>query len=106
MKPRTVVNATAALLIVAWLFGALAGYAWTWLPLVASCLFLTTGYAIVGDRIHANGDLHRAYQDARRLLTTNDHTIIERARDDILRRDPQAYPLQHRAVWPDGWSYE
>lgn len=100
MKPRTVVNATAALLIVAWLFGALAGYAWTWLPLVASCLFLLTGYSVVGDRIHANGDLHRAYQDARRLLGT-DH-----GRDDILRRDPQAYPLQHRAVWPDGWSYE
>lgn len=100
MRPRTVVNVSAALLIVAWLVGALAGYAWTWLPLVASCLFLLTGYSTIGDRIHANGDLHRAYQDARRLLTTND------GRDDILRRDPQAYPLQRRAVWPDGWSYE
>lgn len=99
MRPRTVVNVSAALLVVAWLVGALAGYAWTWLPLVASCLFLLTGYS--------------TYNDQRQPVTTRTvHTPAPAVtyigggqpaawRDDILRRDPQAYPLTKRAVWPN-----
>lgn len=105
MKPRTVVNVTAALLIVAWLVGALAGYAWTWLPVVASCLFLLTGYSTYSDQ--RNTVTTRTVHTPASAVTYIDGGRQPAAwRDDIMRRDPQAYPLQRRAVWPDGWSYE
>lgn len=98
---RGALNALAIELVAVWIVAAFLGYRWGYLLVAAAVLFLIAGYSAVHDKLAADRDFQRAYHDARRLLTTSDHDIIAQARDDILRRDPQAYPLTKRGVWPN-----
>ncbi len=99
---RGLLNATAIMLIGIWITAAFLGYRWGYLLVAAACLFLMTGYGAFCDQLRADHERRRESHDAMRLAATNEHT---RVRDDILRRDPLAYPLTKRAVWPaDEWS--
>lgn len=97
---RGALNAIAIELAATWIIAALLGYWWPTLAVIAACIAIATTYSAFSDRLDADHDFRRAYRDAHRLLTASDHDIITRAHDDILRRDPQAYPLTKRGVWP------
>lgn len=81
---------------------------WYWVPMVAGAL-LVIATGLVDWCADDVGYSETVYGDvASQLVHTPSHatTIIDGGRqpawrDDILRRDPLAYPLTKRATWPN-----